>query len=800
MTLRSDRLRARLYRRPPEICLQRARIYTNSWRESEGEPLVVRRAMALGRVLREMTIFIEDDELVVGNHASRPMAVPLFPEFSVSWFAEEMDSFGSRSQDAFILHDKDRSGFLRLADYWRGRTHFDRFIGIIESILPADVNRAFDRDGLHVNQVFHTVISTSDGDGHVALDYNQVLSLGFEGLEQKARSVMEGLDPTLPENIRKRLFLHSVIIACEAAADFGRRYAALARRLAGDCANEGRRRELLEIAKVCDRVPAGPAKTFREALQAVWFAFLLAQIESNGHSMSLGRFDQYIFPYYAKDLAKGKITREEARELLELFWIKAAELNKLRNWRVTRFKTGYPMFQTLTLGGQTREGLDAVNDLSYLCLEVTAALKLTSPTVVARIHPKSPEPFLLECCRTNLTHGGGFPGLFNDEVAVPALLNLGIQLEDARDWAVVGCAEMVVPGKSCSMTGGGGYLSLLKLLEITLNGGLNPATNTCLCRGDGNLSTFRSYEEVEAAFRRQLDWYLRLMPMLSHAISLAYAEGTPTPLLSAMMTHRIETACDLSEGCGPSYNNTQVQAHNTANLGNSLAALKKLVFEERLISGAELQEVLTSNFAGVRGEEVRQMLLHRAPKFGNDDDYVDLLTRRAVNWFVEGLNAYRPLKGGTYASTLQTLTSNVPEGELIGATPDGRRAGHPTSDNASPAAGTDLSGVTAAIKSVAKLDHERQPNGTLFNLRVPPSVLEGEQGMAKFAALIRTFFDLGGLQMQFTMVSADTLREAQEHPERHSNLMVKVAGYSALFNMLELTFQDQLIDRTEHKW
>jgi formate C-acetyltransferase len=288
--------------------------------------------------------------------------------------------------------------------------------------------------------------------------------------------------------------------------------------------------------------------------------------------------------------------------------------------------------------------------------------------------------------------------------------------------------------------------------------------------------------------------------MFSNAIALAYAEGTPTPLLSAMMRHRIENAVDLSEGRGPNYNNTQVQGHNAANLGNSLAAIKKLVFEEQTISGTELQEALKSNFSCANGEKIRQMLLHRTPKFGNDDDYVDKITHRALNWFVDGLKRYQPIKGGCFASTLQTLTSNIPEGELIGATPDGRRTGDPTSDNVSPSSGTDICGVTAAVKSVAKLDHARHPNGTLFNLKVDPSVLQGEDGLLKFQALIRTFFDLGGLQMQFTVVSADTLREAQRHPERHPNLIVKVAGYSARFNMLERTFQDQLIARTEHQW
>ncbi len=800
MTPRTQKLRVRLYKQPPEICLERAQIYTQSWKETRGEPLVVRRSLALARVLREMTLHIADGELIVGNHASRPLAVPLFPEFSVFWFKEEMDTFSSRAQDAFILRDEDREAFEGLADYWQGKTHYDRMMGNIERMLPSEISDAFDRDGLHVNQVYHTVISTTDGDGHVALDFEQTLCLGFDGLAEKARRIKDSLDPTVAGNVRKRIFLESVVIACCAAADFGRRYAAAARRLSQDSPDETRRGELREIADICDRVPAGPAETFREALQTVWFSFLLAQIESNGHSMSLGRFDQYLYPYYEKDIASGRLSQGNARELIECFWIKAAELNKLRNWRSTRFKTGYPMFQTLTVGGQTRDGLDAVNDLSYLCLKATGDLKLTSPTVVARIHPGTPEPFLYECCRANLAHGGGLPGMFNDAVAIPTLLNLGIPLEDARNWAVLGCAEMIVPGKSCSMTGGGGYFSLLKLLEIALNNGVNPATGLCLFPGSGDLSTFDSFDAVLAAFQQQLDGYLTLLPMFANAISLAYAEGTPTPLLSAMMTHRLETGADHAEGRGPNYNMTQVQGHNTANLGNALGAIKKLVFDENRISGAELKSALDASFAGPQGEAIRQMLLNRAPKFGNDDDAVDLITRRAVNRFVEGLKAYRPLRGGVFGPTLQTLSSNVPEGELIGATPDGRRAGEPTADNASPSAGTDISGVTASVKSVAKLEHERYPNGTLFNLRVHPSVFEGNEGMGKFTALIRTFFDLGGLQLQFTLVSAETLREAQENPERYPNLVVKVAGYSALFNMLDRRFQDQLIARTEHRW
>jgi pyruvate formate-lyase/glycerol dehydratase family glycyl radical enzyme len=800
MNSRTERLRNRLYRNPPEICLERARIYTDYWRESGAEPLVIRRARALARVLENMTIFIEDDELIVGNHASRPLSVPLFPEFSVEWLAQEMDSFSTRTQDPFVLREEDRTDLLELVDFWRGDTHYDRVMGNIDHSLPPEVARALDRDGLHVNQVYHAVISVTDGDGHVALDFDQILSQGFSGLAEKARQVRDGLDPTVAENVRKRIFLQAVILSCNAVVRFGERFADHARQLGKTCSDPDRRKELQAIEAVCRRIPGKPARTFHEALQMTWFAFLLSQTESNGHSMGLARFDQYLYPYYQKDLAKGVITREQALALVECFWIKTAELNKLRNWRATRFKTGYPMFQTLTLGGQTQDGLDAVNDLSYLCLEATGALKLTSPTVVARIHPGTPEPFLAACCHTNLVHGGGLPGFFNDEVAIPTLLNMGIPLEDARNWAVLGCAEMVIPGKSCSMTGGGGYFSLLKLLEITLNNGVNPATGICLCPGDGDLSTFETYAEVEAAYRRQLEAHLGLLPMFANAVSMAYAELTPPPLLSAMLTHRIDAALDHSVGGGPDYNNTQVQAHNTANLGNALAVLKGLVFEEKRIQGAELKKHLETDFPGARGEEVRQMLLNKAPKFGNDDDSVDLLTRRAVNWFVKGLEKYQPIRGGVFGPTLQTLTSNIPEGELIGATPDGRRAGEPTSDNASPSAGTDLAGVTATIKSVAKLEHERYPNGTLFNLRIHPSALEGEEGLAKFAALIRTFFDLGGLQVQFTLVSAEMLREAQESPEQFPNLVVKVAGYSALFNMLERTFQDQLIARTEHRW
>jgi formate C-acetyltransferase len=498
------------------------------------------------------------------------------------------------------------------------------------------------------------------------------------------------------------------------------------------------------------------------------------------------------------DIAAGRLTRVQALELLECFWLKCYEVNKVRAWSATQFLSGYPMFQAITLGGQSPEGQDATNDLSYLCLEATGNLQLPQPTVVVRVHDGSPEEFLLAATRCVLRHGGGMPGFFSDDVAIPALLNVGVTLEDARDWCVMGCSEFQVAGKFNTGNGGLCHINVLKIFELALYGGTNPSTGQCLCAGEGDLRTFRSFEEVWGAFRRQLRYHLGLVPILDGITSRAYEDLTPTPFLSAILDYRLEIGQDVSKGGGPNYKNLQSLAQGITNVADSLAALKKFVFEDKRLTGAELLDHLRADFQGPRGEEIRQLLLNRAPKYGNDDDEVDRLAAQVFREYAHEITRHTPPRGGYYGPSIQSLTANVPQGHRVGATPDGRRARAPLADNASPAPGADTKGPTAVLKSVAKLDHVLASNGTILNLKFHPSALRGEEQVRKFVALLRSFVDLKGMQVQFNILSADLLREAQAHPEQYRNLVVKVAGYSALFSTLDKELQDQLIARTTH--
>ena len=456
------------------------------------------------------------------------------------------------------------------------------------------------------------------------------------------------------------------------------------------------------------------------------------------------------------------------------------------------------MFQTVTLGGQTADGSDATNDLTYLLLEASGNTKLPQPTVAFRVHGDTPEESMLAAARSLIAHGGGIPGFFSDDVAIPMLMNKGVSLADARNWSVMGCSEPQVMGKFLPATGGVSYFNLLKMLEVALNNGTNPETGLQPCPGQGDLSTFQSFDEVWQAFQQQMDFHARLAPLLSNITCEAFAELNPCPFLSAFLDYRLEIGKDAAEAGGPNYHIMVTQAHGLASTGNSLAAIKKLVFDDKKIAGAELKEALATDFAGRHGEEIRQLLLNRGPKFGNDNDYVDLLTKKVADYYADAMHGLTNVRG-TYGPTTQTLTANVPEGLTTGASPDGRRAGEPLSDNNSPTAGTDVRGPTAAAKSVAKLDHCKQTNGTIFNMKLHPTALEGLDRLRKFSALIRTFFQLKGFQVQFNIVSADMLRDAQLHPENYRNLVVKVAGYSALFSSLDKKLQDQLIARTSHQ-
>ncbi len=782
---------------PPSVCAERACLITRSYRETAGQPTILRRAHALATILSQMSIFIQPGELIVGNQASKPRAAPIFPEYSVNWLLHEMDELSERRLDRFVIDEDAKSRLREACPYWVGRTHQDYVAATLAATWPPELLPALDLQGFHFNQVIRSVC-TDNGDGHATPHYERLLRFGLRSVVAEAMARNAALDLSQPEAIGKRLFYQAVVTSCTAAKAFANRYADLALRLAKEGEPE-RRNELEETAAICRKVPAEPVQTFREALQSVWLLHLILQIESNGHSMPLGRMDQYLYPYYRADLDAGRLTREQALELCECFLVKCSELNKIRPWASTQFRSGYPMFQTVTLGGQTEDGQDATNDLTYLFLEASGNMKLPQPTVVVRVHNGTPDDLLMASARSLLAHGGGIPGFFNDEVIIPSLTSKGISLGDARNWSEMGCAEPQVMGKFLPAARGVCYFNLLKALEVALNGGANPATGLCPHPGRGDLTTFKSFEEVMAAYREQVEFYAKFVPLFDNITSQAFAQLNPCPFLSSVLDHRLEVGRDAAEAGGANYHLSVTQGHGTADVGNSLAAIKKLVFEERRLDAADLKEALATNFSGARGEQIRQALVNWAPKFGNDDDYVDALTKEAVDIWAKAMHRLTNVRG-QYGPTTQTLTSNVPEGFATGATPDGRRACEPLADNNSPAAGTDLAGPTAAAKSVAKLDHYLLTCGTIFNVKMHPTALEGLDRLRKFCAFVRTFFHLKGSQVQFNVLSAEVLRDAQEHPENYRSLVVKVAGYSALFSALDKRLQDQIIERTSHSF
>jgi len=798
VTKRVKNLKNKLLSSIHSLSSERARLITDSYRETDGLPIPIRRAKAFDKILSEMKVIIRRDELIVGNQSDKLRAAPIFPEFGINFLKKELDKFAKRSIETYIVSEKTKQELIQIFPYWEGKTHEDRVNFLISEILPDEILKSYDFQG-NLNQVNTTASHISVGEGHLIVDYEKILKKGLIGIIKEVKNKIDKLDLGRPETVKKKCFLESVLISCNAAIKFANRFANLVPDLLLETENPMRRIELQKIAKICKKVPANPADTFWEALQSIWFIHLIMQIETNGHGVSLGRFDQYLLPFYQKDIQVGRITEEEALELLECFWVKCNEISIIRRWSYSQYISGHQTFQTLTIGGQKASGEDAANEVSYLCLKATEDLKLIHPTLVVRIHKHTPEEFLVKCCETLVSHGGGLPGFFNDEIAVPLLQKLGVKLEDALNWGVVGCAEITVPGKFTSVASGVNQINLLKVLELTLNNGFNPTNGVQLLAGNGDLTKFTSFEEIIKAYRKQLRFYLKFVPLFDNIVQYTYSELNPTPFTSALIDSRIESAMDITEGNGSNYTSNQIQAHGLINVGNSLAAIKKLVFEEKIISLSELKEALDNNFKGKNGELVRQILLNQAPKYGNDDDYIDLIVKQVADIVLEEISYVPiPLKGGWYGPTFQTISANVPQGMMVGATPDGRKAGEPLADNISPAPGSDIKGPTAVFKSASKINHIEITNGTILNVKFHPSALEGKKSLRKFAMGIKTFFDLGGFQTQFNIVSIKTLKDAQKNPDQYRNLMVKVAGYSALFCQLDKKLQDQIIGRTEH--
>jgi formate C-acetyltransferase len=642
----------------------------------------------------------------------------------------------------------------------------------------------------------------TSGDGHIILNIDRVIEVGLEGVITEAEKALANLSPHEAAEFRKRPFLEGAVIALRAVIHFANRFADEAERQAALLSTtEERRAELETIAATCRRVPARRPRTFQEAVQSAYFVHLASQIESNGHSFSLGRLDQYTFPFYKADLEAGRITRDRALQMLELLWLKLFSIIKVRPWDHTRFGIGYPTYQNVTIGGQTTEGGDATNDVSYMVLETIRNIRLTQPNVSARVHSGTTDRFLMECART-IRAGFGMPAMKNDEIIVPALLEKGVTPEDAHNYAVVGCIETAVPGKWGYRVTGMSFLNVLKVLEITLNNGVDPRTGLQLLPGRGDLTAFVSFEELYQAFYEQFMFYVRTSFHLDAIADTSLEELVPDAFCSALVDDCLKRGLTVKEG-GAVYDVVSGLQSGVTNVANAFMALKRLVFEQGTLTAQEVMEALAANYENDGGEVVRQRLLH-APKYGNDIDEVDALAVRVMKDYQREMAKYHNTRygrgpiGGGYAGSTSNISANVPLGSKIGATPDGRKAAEPIAEGVSAVHGTDTGGPTAILRSVSKLPTIRML-AQLLNIRLSPTVLAEESGLRHLVALLKGFRKLKLWHVQFNTVGTDTLLAAQRNPEKYRDLVVRVAGYSALFVTLDKATQDDIIRRTVHE-
>lgn len=767
----------------PEVFAERALLVTRAYAETEGQPMLLRRARAMAEILGGVTVLIRDGELIVGCKTPAILGSPLYPEVACDWVEQELGTMATRPEAPFEVSEETKEVLrTQVLDYWRGKQVYNR----IMEALSDELLRATD-EGLFFHYFLNRTI------GHITVDYRRVLEKGFLGLKADVEAELARVDYEAAGCLNKIHLLRAMAICCDAAICFAERYAAEARRLAATERDPVRQAELIRIAEICHRVPAHPARTFHEALQSFYFVHLMLNLETNGYAIGPGRFDQYLYPYYRADVEANRLTREEAFELLACLWIKLNELTVVKEGGTAKASTTYNDFQNLNLAGQTADGRDATNELSYLCLDVTSALRLPQPQISVLISEKTPDRFVLRACEV-VSQGFGMPALFNDDEKVQALLDKGKTLEDARLGGINGCVELVVPGKD--MMASSGYFNLPKCLELALNDGINPLTGSRLGPATGSPSELAEFEDLMEAFRQQVDSGLRLKMTYDAIARQAYAEFCPVPFTSLLMDDCLTSGRDYHDG-GAHYNLPLVCGVGTGTMADSLAAIKQAVYDDGCLSLAELVEALNANFQG--HERLRQMLLNRTPKWGNGDDRADSLAHDVVNLFIEEVGKHHNEQGVPYAANMIPTTTHIWFGDLTGATPDGRLARAPLSEGISPVQGMDRNGPTAVVRSMARLDHARCC-GTLLNMKFHPSALSGEEGLVKFAQLVRTYFKLGGHHMQFNVLSAETLRAAQERPEEYGDVIVRVAGYSDYFVRLSRDLQDEIISRTEHGW
>ena len=827
-TDRIDRLISNLFAKMPEIESARAKLITESYRRTEAEPMILRRAKAFVHILENIPIIIREDELVVGSSTIAPRGCQTYPEFSYEWLEAEFDTVAVRSADPFYISEEVKREIKEADRYWKGKTTSE----LATSYMAPETLTAMEHNMFTPGNYFY------NGVGHVTVQYEKVLAIGFEGIRAEAERLLAECDMGDGDYARRSRFLQAVILSCNGVIAYAGRYAALAEEMASSCGDAARKAELLQISANCRKVPAKGAETFYEACQSFWFVQQLLQLESSGHSISPGRFDQYMYPYYERDRKNGTLSREFAQELMDCIWVKLNDLNKCRDAVSAEGFAGYSLFQNLIAGGQNGDGVDVTNDLSFMCIQASMHVQLPQPSFSVRVWNGSPHEFLIRAAELTRT-GVGLPAYYNDEVIIPALVSRGLTLQDAREYNIIGCVEPQKAGKTEGWHDAA-FFNMCRPLELVFSQGLDKGVQVGLPTRP--VEEMQDFEEFYNAYKEQMNYMIKLLVNADNAIDAAHAQRCPLPFLSCMVDDCMKRGLSVQEG-GAVYNFTGPQGFGVANMADSLYAVKTLVFEEHKATLKEFREALATNYgkgltremagdmtariaAGLKAEgqeigekevtvimktvmEASEMpavkekgerllkLIEGVPKFGNDIPEVDAFARDVAYTYTRPLQEYKNPRGGIFQAGLYPVSANVPLGAQTGATPDGRLAGTPVADGVSPSAGKDVNGPTAAANSVARLDHFIASNGTLFNQKFHPSALSGREGLEKFVALIRAYFDQKGSHMQFNVVSRETLLDAQKNPEKYKHLVVRVAGYSALFTTLSRSLQDDIINRTE---
>ena len=826
-TARIPKLVADLFAKMPEIEAARAELITESYRETEGQPIMMRRAKAFEHILKNIPIIIRPGELIVGSSTIAPRGCQTYPEFSYEWMEAEFDTVEHRAADPFYISDDTKKRLKEADKYWKGKTTSE----LAYSYMAPETHRAMEHNFFTPGNYFY------NGVGHITVQYDKVLTIGFEGIKKEAEKELAGCQFGDEDYATKSVFLEAVMLSCDAVIGYAGRYAKLAAEMAEQERDAKRKKELLTIAEICAKVPEHGAESFQEACQSFWFVQQLLQLESSGHSISPGRFDQYMYPYYEKDLNAGKLTREYAQELLDCIWVKLNDLNKCRDEASAEGFAGYSLFQNLIVGGQTVDGKDATNDLSFMCITASKHVFLPQPSLSIRVWNRSSQELLLHAADLTRT-GIGLPAYYNDEIIIPALINRGLTLEDARDYNIIGCVEPQKAGKTEGWHDAA-FFNMCRPLEMVFSNGYDNGELASI--QTGNVEDFKTFDEFYDAYKKQMNYNISLLVNADNAIDMAHRILCPLPFESCMADDCIKRGKSLQEG-GAVYNFTGPQGFGIANVADSLYTVKKLVYEEKKITIGELKKALEMNFGQgfdavtareialrvaksleAQGQEVtpdiiemtiRSVLtmqlpaeekaryeeilamIDELPKYGNDDE-VDELARDAAYTYTRPLETFKNPRGGIFQAGLYPVSANVPLGAQTGATPDGRLAHMPVADGVSPSSGKDTNGPTAACNSVARLDHAIASNGTLFNMKIHPTAMSGQKGLENFVSLVRGYFDQKGMHMQFNVVDRETLLDAQRHPEKYSGLVVRVAGYSALFTTLSKSLQDDIIRRTE---